>query len=218
MVTTTVVGGRPVLPAVIRETRVVAILRGLPTPAVVPAARSLFEAGVRAMEVTLDSPDALRSIAAVAEALSGVVAVGAGTVLTDAAARDAVAAGASFLVTPVTDPGVIGGAAGHGVPVVAGALSPTEIHAAWGAGAAAVKLFPAGAVGPRYLREVRGPLGHVPIVPTGGVTAGDAAEWLSAGAAAVGVGGWLVAGGDCRAIRSRAAELFSSIARQEPSA
>ena len=199
------------LPAAVASTRVLAILRGLDVEAAVAAGKALHTAGVLGIEVTLDSPGALDSIRALADVLPDDAVVGAGTVLSNHAAREATAAGARFLVTPVTDVALIGEASARGVPVVPGAMTPTEVHAAWSAGAAAVKLFPAGSLGPRYLKELRGPLGFVPIVATGGVTGDDAAEWVACGAVAVGVGGWLVGGGDDAHIAARASQLLAAV-------
>lgn len=195
---------RPPLPAAIRDSGVLAIMRGLAPANVASIAAALRDGGVEAIEVTLDSPGALESIAALAEA--GALA-GAGTVLDVGAAERAVAAGARFLVAPDTRPEVIRWAVGRGVPILPGALTPTEIRAAWEAGAAAVKLFPAFAVGPEYLRAVAAPLAGIPLIPTGGVDGDNAPTWRAAGAAAVAVGSWLTAPDDPALITRRAAAL-----------
>ena len=205
----------PPIPEPILTGRIVAIARGIAAERLPAVAAALRGGGVRAFEVTLDSPGALDGIAAVAaaEAAAGAsgLLVGAGTVL-DAGAAAALEAGARFLVMPHTDPDLVAWAAERGVATFPGAMTPSEILAAWRAGAAAVKLFPAVTLGPSFVREVRGPLGAIPLVPTGGITVANAAEFLAAGAAAVGVGGWLTGSGDPRLVGERASALVAAIA------
>ena len=191
----------------------IAILRGI-EPSRLPAlVRALAEGGIRAVEVTLNSPGAMRSIEALcADVGDRGVAVGAGTVLDRRSARDAVSAGATFLVAPNVDPLTVGWAVDHGIPVLPGAMTPSEILVAWSAGASAVKLFPASVVGPAFVREVRGPLPDVPLVPTGGITAATAGAFIGAGAIAVGVGGWLTSAEDIEVVRTRTARLVAAVA------
>ena len=167
----------------IRAERVVAVLRRVPD--LDQLASELAEAGIGVIEVTLDDDRALASIERLRE--HGSVTVLAGTVRTVEQAEAAVAAGAEALVSPVFSAAVL--ARGHqlGVPVIPGALTPTEIEVAWRAGAALVKLFPARVGGPQYVADVLKPLPDVPLVCTGGVTAANAADYLAAGAVAVGV-------------------------------
>jgi 2-dehydro-3-deoxyphosphogluconate aldolase/(4S)-4-hydroxy-2-oxoglutarate aldolase len=132
-----------------------------------------------------------------------------GTVLTADEVDRAVDAGARFVVSPSVVPEVIEAAQRHGIASYPGALTPTEIHTAWRAGATAVKLFPAGTLGPSYLTAVRAPLPDVPLVPTGGVDVEAVGAWLDAGAVAVGLGGPLIGdalkpGGDLDALAERA--------------
>ncbi len=127
-------------------------------------------------------------------------------------AADAVAAGATFLVAPNVDPLTIGWAVDHGVPILPGAMTPTEILVAWSAGASAIKLFPASVLGPAFVREVRGPIPDVPLVPTGGITSATATAFIGAGALAVGVGSWLTGGADVDVVRTRSAELVAAVA------
>jgi 2-dehydro-3-deoxyphosphogluconate aldolase/(4S)-4-hydroxy-2-oxoglutarate aldolase len=162
--------------------RLVAIVR-LPFPkGLVRTCQELLDAGLPAVEVTLNTPGALEAIAALGS-------VGAGSVRTVQDAVRAQEAGASFLVTPTVRPEVLAAAS---VPVVCGALTPTEIDLAWSSGAAYVKLFPASAVGPRYVREVLAPMPEIPLIPTGGITLESVPEYAAAGAAGVGVGSALV--------------------------
>ncbi len=168
--------------------RIIAIARKIPTDRLAAVGEAMHRGGLTVLEITLDAEDALASI----EMLSkGPLLVGAGTVMDVASAADALDAGAAFLVSPHTDPDIVAFARSRRVPIMAGALTPTEIAHAWDLGVSAVKVFPASLGGPSYLRAVRGPLSDVALVPTGGVDAGNAREFLRAGAVAVGVGGWL---------------------------
>jgi 2-dehydro-3-deoxyphosphogluconate aldolase/(4S)-4-hydroxy-2-oxoglutarate aldolase len=201
---------RPDLPPAVTDVRVIAILRGLPQAQTVAVARALGAAGVRAIEVTIDSPGAFDAIAQIA-ALEDVTA-GAGTVLTIAEAERALAAGAEFLIAPVVDVELIAWATAHGVPAMPGAMTPTEAATAWNAGAAAVKLFPAGSLGPGFVRAVRAPLPQIPLIPTGGVRVEDVVPYLEAGALAVALGSELAAGGDPDEAGRRARAIVASIA------
>ena len=190
----------------------VGIGRRLEPSSIMPVAEALVAGGVRAFEVTLDSPGAMAAIRALAKQYSdGSLLVGAGTVLDVASAIAAVEAGARFLVSPHTDSELVRWAVARRIAVFPGAFTPSEILAAWRAGASAVKLFPASTVGPSYLRELRGPLAEVPLIPTGGVTAENAAAFIAAGAFGVGVGSWLIADGSPDLIRQRAAQLISAV-------
>lgn len=198
---------RPAIPELIRTSKVIAIGRNVPVAAAPRIGEALVAGGVHVMELTLNEPeaDALAAIAALAAAADGLGAlVGAGTVLSDEAARRAVEAGARFIVCPHADPSLVAWCAARGVPCFPGALSPTEILAVWTAGASAVKLFPAAAVGPAYLKLVAGPFPDIPFVPTGGVSADTAGEWVAAGAVAVGMGGWLIGDGVPAGVTERA--------------
>lgn len=181
----------------IRRHRLVAVLRRVePRDALLALVDELAGAGVRCFEITMDAPAAADDLAAVREALQGrderlPSIVGAGTVLTAAQLDAAIAAGADFAVSPVLDPALVAAAIERGLPFVPGALTPTEIRAAWDAGATFVKLFPASAVGPALVRELRGPLPEIELVTTGGIDASNASAFLDAGAAAVGIGGAL---------------------------
>ncbi|ADB52247.1 bifunctional 4-hydroxy-2-oxoglutarate aldolase/2-dehydro-3-deoxy-phosphogluconate aldolase [Conexibacter woesei] len=176
------------IPAAVASSGLLAILRGLPAGETVALAQRLERLGVAALEVTCDTPGHLDAIRGVRAACPG-LAVGVGTVLEIDAAEAARAAGAQFLVSPHVDAELIGWAGARGLATFAGAMTPTEAVTAWRAGASAVKLFPAGSLGPGYLRELRAPLRQIPFVPTGGVSAANVAEHFAAGAVAVGVGG-----------------------------
>jgi len=192
---------------------VVAILRGRRAGYLDAVLDVVVEAGIRSLEITLDTPGALDAIRRAGSRYGPEVTVGAGTVRTVSDVDAAVDAGARFLVSPHTDPALFARVRELGAAYLPGALTPSEIVAAWTAGAAAVKLFPARVGGPRYIRE---PLSDIPIVPTGGVSAENAAEWLAAGAVAVGVGGSLIGdaldGGDLGALSARATAIMKAVA------
>ena len=194
---------------------VVAILRGRRAEHLDAVLDVLVEAGIRSLEITLNTPGALTAIRRAGTRFGSDVTVGAGTVRTVADVDAAVEAGAAYLVSPHTDPALASRAHELGAAYLPGAFTPTEIVAAWNAGAAAVKLFPARLGGPRYLRDLREPLPDIPIVPTGGVSAENAAEWFAAGAVAVGAGGSLIGdaldGGDLSALAARASALVKAV-------
>jgi 2-dehydro-3-deoxyphosphogluconate aldolase / (4S)-4-hydroxy-2-oxoglutarate aldolase len=189
---------------------VVAILRAADAAQFLEVGRVLYEGGVRAIEVTLTSRGALAAFGRLNDELPHDAALGVGTVRSVRDAELAVEAGATYLVAPDLRPEVVAWAVGNGVPVVPGALTPTEVAAAWAAGATAVKVFPVSAVGgPAYVKAVRAPLPEVPLMPTGGVGIDDIGAYLAAGAVAVGIGSPLLgdageAGGDLRGLAERA--------------
>ncbi|MGQ4390281.1 bifunctional 4-hydroxy-2-oxoglutarate aldolase/2-dehydro-3-deoxy-phosphogluconate aldolase [Streptomyces sp. SAS_270] len=187
---------RPALTPQLGRTRVMAILRSADASALPAVARALASGGVTCLEITLTTVGALDTLAAVRAELGPDVAVGAGTVITAGQARDALAAGAEFLVAPVVDTTVVRNAADLGIPCYPGAWTPTEVSQAWRAGAAAVKLFPAGTGGPAHLHQLRAPLPDIPLVAVGGVGIDQARDYLDAGACAVGIGSPLLRGAD----------------------
>lgn len=205
---------RPAIPELIRSSKVIAIGRNVPVADVSRIGEALVAGGVHVIELTLNDPEAaaLASIEALARSADELgVLVGAGTVLSVAAAQRAVDAGARFIVSPHTDREVVGWCAANGVPSFPGALSPTEILGAWQAGASAVKLFPASAVGTGYIKQLAGPLPSIPIVPTGGVSAETAGEWIAAGGVAVGMGGWLIGDGEPAGVEARARQVVAAV-------
>jgi len=173
----------------LRAVPVVAILRAGDAGRFLEVGRVLYEGGVRAVEVTLTSVGALEAFGRLREELPADALLGVGTVRSAADAERAVDAGATYLVAPDFRPEMVAFAVERGIPVVPGALTPTEVAAAWAAGATAVKVFPVSAVGgPGYLKAIRAPLPEVPLVPTGGVGIDDVGAYLAAGAVAVGIG------------------------------
>jgi 2-dehydro-3-deoxyphosphogluconate aldolase / (4S)-4-hydroxy-2-oxoglutarate aldolase len=173
----------------------VAILRASDARRFLEVGRVLYEAGVRGIEVTLTSEGALEAFGRLREELPADALLGVGTVRSAADAERSVHAGATYLVAPDFRPELVAFAVERGIPVVPGALTPTEVAAAWAAGATAVKVFPVSAVGgPGYVKAIRAPLPEVPLVPTGGVGIDDVGAYLDAGAAAVGIGSPLLGG------------------------
>ncbi|MEU8895646.1 bifunctional 4-hydroxy-2-oxoglutarate aldolase/2-dehydro-3-deoxy-phosphogluconate aldolase [Nocardia sp. NPDC048505] len=199
---------------VILADRVLSVVRAPEIPDPVALAEALAGSGIRALELTFTTPgvlDCLRAATAAADAV-----VGVGTVLRAEQAAAAIDHGARFLVTPGVRAEVAAVAAEHGIPVVMGAFTPTEVLTALDLGAAAVKIFPARAMGPGYLKDLRGPFPDVALIPSGGVNAGNAAQFLASGAVAVTAGTDVVAPSDVAAgrwsdIASRAASFVRSM-------
>ncbi|MDQ6715518.1 MAG: bifunctional 4-hydroxy-2-oxoglutarate aldolase/2-dehydro-3-deoxy-phosphogluconate aldolase [Actinomycetota bacterium] len=195
--------------------RLMAIIRGRESGAVVATALALVDEGVRFVEVALTTPGACEAISQIRGRMPEDAWVGAGTVLTAQDVDDVEAAGAQFVVTPAVTPS-IASAAARGIPVVAGAMTPTEAWTAMQHGAAAVKLFPAFSGGPGFLKAVSDPFPTIPFLAVGGVGLQDVQAYLTVGALGVGVGGPLVgdaaAGGDLEALRERARAYLSAVA------
>lgn len=208
---------RPALPAELTSSGVVAIVRARSTTHVPAAVEAIVAAGITCVELTLTMPDALTSLASLVSRTGSAACIGAGTVLSAEQARACLDAGAKFLVAPSAVPDVVATAVAAGVPCLPGALTPSEIVSAWRSGAAAVKLFPASVGGVRYLRDVRAPLPGIALVPTGGVAIGDVADYLSAGAIAVGLGSPLFADvfdtGDIAALTARTRQVVDAVRR-----
>jgi 2-dehydro-3-deoxyphosphogluconate aldolase / (4S)-4-hydroxy-2-oxoglutarate aldolase len=201
-------------------TRVVAILRAENAERAEQVVDVLLDNGIRSLELTLTTKGALDVVERLASQLPDGVDLGMGTVLTPDEVDRAVDAGARFVVSPSVVPEVIDAAIGRGVASYPGALTPTEIHTAWRAGASAVKLFPGGALGPRYLKAVRAPLPDIPIVPTGAVDIDAIGAWLAAGAVAVGLGGPLIGDalapdGDLHALAQRARAVCAAVGARQ---
>jgi 2-dehydro-3-deoxyphosphogluconate aldolase/(4S)-4-hydroxy-2-oxoglutarate aldolase len=172
----------------IRRHRVIAIMRHLPDEQVEPVFNALADAGIRLIEITMNTAGAAEQIRRVVGRFSGRMLIGAGTVSTTERARLALAAGAQFLVTPNLDLEVVELAKAHQCPIMPGVLTPTEMMAAVKAGVVTLKLFPASQLGPAYVKDVLAPLDDLNLVAVGGVTQENAAEWLRAGCIGVGMG------------------------------
>lgn len=170
---------------------VVPVVRLEDLSAATDVARALTQGGVPVVEFTLTNPDAIEAVRAVRAAEPDVM-TGVGTVLDGESARLAILAGAQYLVTPTLVPDVIATGLRYSIPTFCGALTPTEVLSAWEAGAACVKIFPASAFGPAYIKALGGPLPHIRMMPSGGVSVDNTADFIRAGSVAVSAGGDLV--------------------------
>lgn len=200
----------------IKACGVVAVVRADSGDEAVQAARALLRGGVRGIEITFTVPGAAETIARLAREaasgnLEGELLLGAGTVLSLEQADAALDAGAEFLVSPCIVGDVIHQAQARGAAMLPGALTPTEIWTAHALGGDIIKVFPASRFGPAYFKDLKGPLPHIPLLPTGGVDAKNAGEWIRAGAVALGVGGKLV---DREAIKAGAWDVLTDRARE----
>ncbi|MBP3037765.1 bifunctional 4-hydroxy-2-oxoglutarate aldolase/2-dehydro-3-deoxy-phosphogluconate aldolase [Arthrobacter sp. zg-ZUI100] len=199
------------------QTRIIATLRAGDTSGSDAVVDTLIGNGVRCLELTLTTPGALSAVERLASRVPDGVEVGLGTVMTPDQVHRAADAGARFVMAPNAAADVIHTARSCGIASYPGAMTPSEIHLAWRAGATAVKLFPGGILGTRYLAAVREPLPDIPLIPTGSVRCDEAADWLSAGAAAVGLGGALLGdamnpGGDLAALAERTRRVCEAAA------
>lgn len=200
------------------DSGVMAVMRGADPDSVVDLAEALHAGGVTAMEVTADTPGAMEMISRIEEAFGDRddVVVGAGTVLDAETARAAILAGARFVVAPTFDGETVELCNRYDVVSAPGVFTPTEALRAYEAGADMVKIFPAKSGGPGHVSAIRGPLEQIPVMPTGGVGPDNAADYVEAGAAVVGVGSALVddeavAAGDFESITETARELVESV-------
>lgn len=176
----------------IESTGLVAIIRASGSDELVDVVNALRAGGVTCIEVTMTTPNALDVVRAARKSVGDSAAIGVGTVLDAETARAAILAGAQFVVAPITDLPTIELCKRYSVPILPGAFTPTEILRAWQAGADFVKVFPTSSVGAEYVKDIRGPLPHVKLVPTGGVNLDTVAAFIKAGASALGVGSSLV--------------------------
>ena len=178
----------------LRESGTVAVMRGADADSLLKTVDALRKGGVTAIEITADNPAALEMIDVVTGSFDDEVIVGAGTVLDAETALDTIRAGAEFVVGPTVEPDVIDACNRYGTLVAPGAFTPTEALSAYEAGADFVKIFPASSGGPGHLSGIKGPLPQIPLMPTGGVDADNAADYIRAGAEVVGAGSALVPG------------------------
>lgn len=200
---------------------VIAIIRADSPARLLPLAEALYTGGVMAMEITMTTPGALETIAAIAECFRAIPQetrplIGAGSILDPETARAALLAGAEFLVTPTTSVPTIRIANRYGTPIISGAYTPTEALHAYEQGADCIKIFPAENLGPSYIRNLLAPMPQLPLVPTGGVTIENLDTWVKAGSVAVGVGSALfdtrlLTSEDWPAIRDRAAAFVAAM-------
>jgi 2-dehydro-3-deoxyphosphogluconate aldolase/(4S)-4-hydroxy-2-oxoglutarate aldolase len=186
MILASVLPDKAAVVARIKSEGAVAVIRTDSTERALAAAHAVIAGGFRAVEITYSFPDATKAIAKLAETNENDLLIGAGTILNRQQVREAVEAGARFLVSPCVLPEVIDAAHELQVTIIPGAFTPTEIYTAHSLGADIVKIFPAVKFGPEYLKAVRGPLPNIPIMPTSGVDASNVGDWFRAGAVAVG--------------------------------
>jgi 2-dehydro-3-deoxyphosphogluconate aldolase/(4S)-4-hydroxy-2-oxoglutarate aldolase len=195
---------------------VIAVLRAKSTAELMDVANALYAGGVTAIEVTMTTPGALDVIKVVSAELGGKVVVGVGSVLDPETARAAILAGADYVVAPTLNEAVVRITKRYGKVSIPGAFTPTEILRAWDSGADAVKVFPTSSVGPQYLKDLKGPLPQIPLVPTGGVSVETCGDFIRAGAVAVGAGSALVdskavAAGDWATITDTAKRMVEEV-------
>ncbi len=196
----------------IKDTGVIPVVRASSADEAMRAIDAIREGGISVLEITMTVPNAFSVIEQVTTRFGSDALVGAGTVLDAETAKSCIASGAEFIVSPALDVETIAYCREQDVAVIPGALTPTEVVQAWKAGADFVKVFPAGAVGgPSYLKALKAPLPQIELVPTGGVSLKTAADFIKAGAAALGIGADLV---DVKAIREGQASLITDRAKQ----
>ena len=196
----------------IRDIGIIPVVRATSADEAMRAIDAIREGGVSVLEITMTVPGAVSVIEQLAKNYGSDVLVGAGTVLDPETARACILSGAKFVVSPALNVETIECCRRYGVAVLPGALTPTEVVQAWTAGADLVKVFPAGALGgASYLKALKAPLPHIELVPTGGVSLKTAADFIKAGASALGVGTDLV---DLKAIRDGQASVITERAKQ----
>lgn len=170
----------------------VGILRGFPSHQMEKIAELYALAGLTTLEITMNTPDAAKSISSLAKAFGTQLNIGAGTVCNLDDLTEALDAGAQFIVTPVIDEAVIAKCVEQNIPIFPGAYTPTEIYRAWSLGASMVKVFPAGKLGPDYIKEVLAPLNQIKLLPTGGISLENLQSFMKAGAKGFGLGSGLI--------------------------
>ena len=199
---------RSELPEAVLVERIIPIARGLTAESAQPLAEALEQGGITTIEITVENPAGFEAIHALA---SGPMTVGAGTITSLPEAQSAVSAGAEFLVSPHLDEDLVGWASVNGIPLIPGGFSPTEISRAWAMDVPAVKVFPVSVGGPDLIRSLLGPYPDLLLIPTGGVDAANAKDYLSAGGVAVGVGGWLTSHAEMTVVAERATLLRNQV-------
>lgn len=196
----------------IRDVGIVPVVRTPSAESAIRAIEAIYRGGIRAAEITMTVPGAVKALEKVADQFGDKIVLGAGTVLDPETARVCMLAGAEFFVTPALNLKTIEMARRYAKVICPGALTPTEVLTAWEAGADIVKIFPCGNVGgPKYIKALKGPFPQIEMIPTGGVNLETAGEFLKAGACAVAVGGELI---DGKTIAEGKYEVFEQRAKQ----
>jgi 2-dehydro-3-deoxyphosphogluconate aldolase/(4S)-4-hydroxy-2-oxoglutarate aldolase len=201
---------------IILATKIIAVVRMSDAGKLAEAVEAIRRGGIRVVEITMTTPSALKFIARMAGEKPTGTLLGAGTVLDARTAEQVIGAGADFVVSPVTDVGMMAVCKRTDIFVAPGAFTPNEILAAWEKGADVVKVFPASSVGPQYFRDLRGPLPQVRLMPTGGVTIENAREFIRSGACCVAIGTALldkemIAVGDWEGLTRKSEALVESL-------
>ena len=197
----------------LEATGTIAIIRGLPHSDIDPLIQALYDGGIRMAEVTVNSPDAFGSIAKLCKKWKGKMYIGAGTVVNTGLAEKAIEAGAAFIVTPNYSPAVVQYCIDRDVLITPGVFTPSEMVSAMEQGCEYIKLFPAGSLGTAYIKAVLAPLNDAKILAVGGISAGNAGEYYSAGIFGTGVGGSLCkvpADGNWTSVTSEAEKLIAA--------
>lgn len=196
----------------ITQIGIVPIIRTDSAEGAIKAIEAVYRGGIRAAEITMTVPGAIKALEKLADQFGDQIVLGAGTVLDSETARACMLAGAQFFVTPALKLSTIETAHRYSKPIMPGALTPTEVLTAWEAGADAIKIFPCGNVGgAKYIKALKAPFPHIEMVPTGGVNLETCGDFLKAGACAVGVGGELI---DAANIKAGKFDVFEERARQ----
>ncbi len=200
----------------LQEAKVIAILRRMPPEAIASIAEAMVAAGVRVIEITFGSAGTAQAIAAVKARYGPTALIGAGTVMTRGQVDEASAAGAEFLLSPHFDPALVQYAQSKGIVFIPGVTTPSEIAQAMALDCSILKLFPAGSLGPGYLKDLKGPFREMDFIPTGGIGKDNGAQFFRAGALALGMGGLLVASsyverGDFTGLKAHAADVLSAV-------
>lgn len=198
------------------ESGIIAVVRGVHEDVVEQVAESLIDGGVTALEITTDSPNVFRSIEKLSLRFKDHALIGAGTVLDSETAKQAIGSGAEFIFSPSLSQEVIRTTLRYGKIAIPGVMTPTEMITAMEWGADAVKLFPAGHLGPKYMKDVKAPFPHIPVIPTGGVNLDNISSFIEAGAISVGIGGSLVnseviKAGDFETIKTNASLYIEAV-------
>lgn len=177
---------------IVAQHKIVAIIRLDDLSTAQQITSALVEGGIRAIEFTLTHPDAVKTIGEIRKSVDDTVAIGAGSVISVAQVKAVADVGAQFVVSPNTNPAVIKACVDLDLPAMPGALTPTEIQLAWELGAGVVKIFPAHHFAPRYIKDVRAPLPHLRLMPTGGISLDNIRTYLDYGSFGVGIGSTLI--------------------------
>ena len=172
----------------VKELGVLAVIRGPSAKLTVKMVEALVAGGVKGIEITYSTPDAEAVVRTLADQFGESILLGMGTLTEPAQAASAKAAGAMYLVSPMCDPDLVRAMVASSLPVMAGCLTPTEIYQTYRLGADVIKIFPGSLTGPSYIKAIHGPFPHIPMMPTGGVSASNVKDWFAAGAIAVGAG------------------------------